>query len=133
MVMSGLWDFLSDPANRAILTWLGGGLVVLAGGIWTVVKFFKGQKRAISPQTSRTKVRAEGGGIGGGRDVRIQTSHGISGGQLLALVAIIVGAVLLAAGLLGDRVTAKQGSIAIGGDVSKSSIKVNGGPEKDAP
>lgn len=129
MVMSDLWAFLGDPANRAILTWLGGGLVVLSGGIWKAVKYFKSQKKAISPQTSRTTVPVESGGIGGGRDVRIQNIHGVSGGQLFALVAFIVGAILLAAGLLGDSVTAKRGSIAIGGDVSNGSVKNSSEPE----
>lgn len=133
MTVSELWGFLSDPENRAILTWLGGGLVVLPGAIWTVVNFLQSQKKADSPQASRTMVRAAGGGIGGGRDVRVHTNHGVSGGQVLALVAILVGAVLLAAGLLGDRVTARQGGIAIGGDVDNSSINNNSEPERDAP
>ncbi len=37
--MSNLWTFISRPKNRTILGWLGGGLVVLAGGIWTVFTY----------------------------------------------------------------------------------------------
>ena len=32
--------YLKDPANRAILAWLGGGLVIVATGFWVVIKFF---------------------------------------------------------------------------------------------
>ena len=42
--MGGFWAFLSDPDNQRTLAWLGGGLMVLAGGIWTVVTFFAGRK-----------------------------------------------------------------------------------------
>ena len=35
-----IWAFLSDPQNRDVLGWLGGGLVVVAGGAWAVIKFF---------------------------------------------------------------------------------------------
>ncbi len=36
---SWLGGILKDPDKRAILSWLGGGAVVVAGGIWTVVTF----------------------------------------------------------------------------------------------
>jgi hypothetical protein len=35
-----LWRFLQEEKNRQILGWLGGGVVVLAGGVWVVVTFF---------------------------------------------------------------------------------------------
>jgi len=50
--------YLKDPANRAILAWLGGGLVIIAGGIWTVFKFF----------AAKPTIRADGGGVVIGRD-----------------------------------------------------------------
>lgn len=31
--------WLRDPANREVITWIGGGLVVV-GGVWALVKFF---------------------------------------------------------------------------------------------
>ncbi len=34
-----LRESFKDPDKRAALSWLGGGAVVLAGGIWTVVTF----------------------------------------------------------------------------------------------
>jgi SEFIR domain len=35
-----LWSFLQQEKNRQVLGWLGGGVVILAGGVWVVVTFF---------------------------------------------------------------------------------------------
>lgn len=40
--MDAIWAFLKEPANRDVLTWIGGGLVVVVGGIWAVIKFMSG-------------------------------------------------------------------------------------------
>lgn len=37
--MRSFWSFISKPANRAVLGWLGGGVVIVAGGFWAVVTF----------------------------------------------------------------------------------------------
>jgi hypothetical protein len=39
-----LWALLGDPRVQATLSWAGGGLAALAGGVWAVVKFLAGQK-----------------------------------------------------------------------------------------
>ncbi len=122
--MTDLWELLSDPANRTILTWLGSGLVAIAGGIWTVVKFFRAKDEGRSGGPSKPRLRPESGGVVGGRDVRIQKSHGVSGGQLIVLITVVVGAVLLAAGLFGDRIVATHG-VAVGGDVKNSTITID--------
>ena len=47
-MLANLWSFLQDESNRAVLAWIGGGAVVVAGGIWTVFKFMasdRGSKR----------------------------------------------------------------------------------------
>jgi tetratricopeptide (TPR) repeat protein len=41
---SPLWDFLKDPGNQQVITWLGGGIAAIAGGIWVVIKFFAERK-----------------------------------------------------------------------------------------
>jgi hypothetical protein len=33
---AGSWRWLRNAGNRTVLGWLGGGLVVLAGGLWIV-------------------------------------------------------------------------------------------------
>ena len=44
--------FLRDEGNRALLGWIGGGLVVLAGGLWVVFTFYVDHSKA-PPQPPR--------------------------------------------------------------------------------
>jgi hypothetical protein len=37
--MGSVWAFLRKPSNRLLLSWLGGGAVVIVGGIWAVVTY----------------------------------------------------------------------------------------------
>ena len=37
--MSSIWAFLRKPSNQRMLSWLGGGGVIAAGGIWAVVTY----------------------------------------------------------------------------------------------
>jgi hypothetical protein len=75
----------------------------------------------------RDKVRADRGGIAGGRDVSMRTSHGLLGQWVVLLALVAVGAVLLVGSLLGNRITA-IGGVATGGDVSNSKINIIGPP-----
>jgi hypothetical protein len=102
--MAAIWAFLSDPANREVLSWIGGGLVVVCGGLWTVVTFF--HKPAATPT----------GGAGS------RTINGLSGWPLVMLVAALAGALVLVAALSGPRITATGGGVGIGGNVSGSTI-----------
>jgi hypothetical protein len=66
----GLWGFLRDKGNQQVLGWLGGGLVVLATGLWAAfVYFFPPVKEAKSPEVTPASVQANCGGIAIGRDV----------------------------------------------------------------
>ncbi len=38
--MRQLWSFLGLEKNRKILAWIGGGLVVAIGGLWTALVHF---------------------------------------------------------------------------------------------
>jgi hypothetical protein len=38
--MPRLWRFLKDKRNQRTLTWLGGGVLVVASGLWTAAVFF---------------------------------------------------------------------------------------------
>jgi hypothetical protein len=72
--MSDLWLFLSDPNNQKTLAWIGGGIVVAAGGLWTVVQFFARRERPDAPSSpagTRIKVTATHGGMAAGRDQHI--------------------------------------------------------------
>ncbi|MGB6176925.1 MAG: tetratricopeptide repeat protein [Methylocella sp.] len=65
-----LWESFRDPDKRAILSWLGGGAVVVAGGIWTVVTFIVEHKDT-SNKKGGTVVTLSGQGIASGGDTNI--------------------------------------------------------------
>jgi hypothetical protein len=62
--------FLRDEANRAFLGWIGGGLVVLATGLWAVFTFYVDHSKP-SPPPATTIVEQKGTGISSGRDTNI--------------------------------------------------------------
>ena len=37
--MISLWSIIAKPRNRQILSWVGGGVAAVAGGIWVVVTY----------------------------------------------------------------------------------------------
>ncbi|MEZ5906525.1 MAG: hypothetical protein R3C69_15995 [Geminicoccaceae bacterium] len=65
------WAFLSDQANQRTLGWIGGEPVVLAGGLWAVIKFFMKPATSQKAPPERISVSADRGGVAGGRDVNI--------------------------------------------------------------
>jgi hypothetical protein len=65
-----LWRFLQQEKNRQLLGWLGGGVIVLAGGLWVVVTFFSSPHPP--PQAPDVNVQAPGG-VAAGRDIRGST------------------------------------------------------------
>ena len=60
-----LWSF-TRPANREVITWIGGGLVVVVGGVWAVVKFFAKKESGAGAALS---VRADRGGVAAGGSI----------------------------------------------------------------
>jgi hypothetical protein len=79
-VTHGLWEFLRDKNNQQVLGWLGGGLVVLATGLWVaIVHFFPPLKpsEAKSPEPIPFNIRADCGGVAIGGNV---TGATITGG-----------------------------------------------------
>ena len=61
-----LWRFLRQEKNRQLLGWLGGGVVILAGGLWAAVTFFYSPHPAL--QAPDVNVEAPGG-VAAGRDI----------------------------------------------------------------
>src|SRR5215831_8494883 len=60
-IMNRLWRFLREKRNREMLGWIGGGLVVLASGIWAVtIYLFPAQK---APEGKPTEVQARCGSV----------------------------------------------------------------------
>jgi hypothetical protein len=78
-MLSSISDFLKDGSNQAVLSWIGGGIVVVAGGLWAAIKFFfPTDKNKSTPPPS---VRADHGGFAAGRDIRNNTIDKRSGSK----------------------------------------------------
>ncbi len=75
--MADFWTFLRDANNRALLGWLGGGVIAVAGAFGAIFKFAysrKDEKSPLAPPVSATL-----GGVAAGRDIRdskIETCRG---------------------------------------------------------
>jgi hypothetical protein len=65
--MSGIWEFVKDPDNRAVLSWTGSGIAALAVGIWAVVKFLTTKSSHKPPKPS---VSADRGSVAAGGDIK---------------------------------------------------------------
>jgi hypothetical protein len=37
--MNSIWTFVRKPSNRELLSWLGGGGIVVAAGIWAMITY----------------------------------------------------------------------------------------------
>ena len=62
-MLASIWAFLGDETNRAILGWTGGGVVVVAGGLWAAFKFFLPQKKDEKKGASRSNITATHGSV----------------------------------------------------------------------
>jgi len=64
--MGSLWSILAKPKNRAVLSWIGSGLVVIAAGIWAVVTYI--WPPHASTHEDASVVCAQQGSIAAGRN-----------------------------------------------------------------
>src|SRR5262245_57799494 len=66
----GLWGFVRDKRNQQVLSWLGGGLVVAATGLWVAfVYFFPPGKSPEAKSRDPVSVQSGPGGIAIGGNV----------------------------------------------------------------
>jgi len=109
-----MWDFLTDPQNQQALSWLGGGLAVICGGLWAVLRFVPERRGrgAASPASSA----APSGG-----NVHIDKRRGLPPGQLVLIVLALAGALVFAVSQAGNKVSVTNG-VGVGGDVEGSTI-----------
>jgi hypothetical protein len=73
-VLSNIWDFVKDTNNQSVISWIGGGMVVVGASLWAALK--EKHKSAFSPT-----VHADRGGIAAGRDIRDNTFEKRVGGD----------------------------------------------------
>jgi hypothetical protein len=62
-----LWTFVKQ--NQATLTWLGGGVVIAAGGLWTAFVYFFPPQSPSKPAPAPVAVEANCGGVAVGGNV----------------------------------------------------------------
>jgi len=70
--VTGLWGFLRDKRHQRALGRLGGGLIVVAAGLWAAFVYFHAPVKspeAKSPEPTPPSVQADRGGIAIGGNV----------------------------------------------------------------
>jgi hypothetical protein len=80
--------FLRDESNRALLGWIGGGIVVFATGLWAVFTFYVDHSTP-PPPPATTIVEQKGTGIASGRDTNINAQVTISTGITPEMLAAL--------------------------------------------
>jgi hypothetical protein len=68
-----MWLFLQNKKNREVMGWLGAGLAVVIGGLWTAFLYFSAPNK---PSPSGSTVRATCGSVA--------TGGGVSGATITA-------------------------------------------------
>jgi hypothetical protein len=76
--MDSLWSFLAKPKNQKTLSWLGGGVVIVAGGIWAVMTFLWPAHEAPKAVCAQQGV-AVGGNVSGSTVTNTATGSSSSG------------------------------------------------------
>ena len=90
--MNSFWRFLRDKRNQQVLGWLGGGLVVVATGLWAVfVYLFPAEKssEAKSPEPTPPSIQADRGRVAIGGNVTGATITSIGGSVTSSTINII--------------------------------------------
>jgi hypothetical protein len=72
--MDWLWRFVGRKRNREILGWVGGGVAVVASGIWAVTVYLSPPLKL--QEVRRTEIEARCGGVAVGGSVSGSTITG---------------------------------------------------------
>ena len=72
--MGSVWSFVRKPSNQRLMTWVGGGGVVAATGIWAVVTYIWPAHQAPTAECIQQGVKI-GGSVSGST-----VSNSVSGG-----------------------------------------------------
>jgi len=60
-----LWSFVRNGKNREILTWLGGGAVVIIAGLWAAIVYFFPAHKPSELRPADVQANCGGVAIGG--------------------------------------------------------------------
>ena len=63
--MSSLWEFIRQKHNRDVFGWLGGGLVVVATGLWAAIVYLFPPQKPSEPRPANVQADCGGVAIGG--------------------------------------------------------------------
>jgi hypothetical protein len=77
--MEKFWSFLRQKRNREILGWIGGGLVVAAVGLWTVIVYVFPPSSKSSASGATTSANCGGVAVGGNVSGSIVTAGNTTG------------------------------------------------------
>jgi hypothetical protein len=66
--MAGIWKFLQKEPNRKVLSWLGGGIVVVASAAWAVYTFVAEPKPAAKATSGGVSAACGSVAVGGSAD-----------------------------------------------------------------
>jgi len=64
--MTIIWSFVQSKKNREVLGWVGAGLAVVIGGLWTAFVYFSTPGK---PSASGSTVQASCGSVAAGGNV----------------------------------------------------------------
>ncbi|MGO8843937.1 MAG: hypothetical protein ACLQFI_01000 [Methylocella sp.] len=67
-MLKQIWSFLKAEDNQKLLGWIGGGLVIAAGGLWAVFVHFYPSPEA-KPEPPQKQIEADCGSVAIGGDV----------------------------------------------------------------
>jgi len=90
-ILSEIWSWIDNENNRAVITWLGGGLAVLLAAAWAVFKFLRRSNKEPSSSTTATANYGivAGGSISAGGNITIATGavaeRAIANADMLAI------------------------------------------------
>ena len=66
--MTKLWSFLGQKRNREVLSWVGGGAVVVAAGFWAIMTYLYPPSSGSAPKSS-ANIEANCGSVAVGGNV----------------------------------------------------------------
>lgn len=121
-ILDPIFDFLAVEQNRDVLTFFGGGIAAVAGGAWIVIRYVLERKKGTpAPPPSTTIQVKDSTGV----HINNGTGVGFERSKIYALVFFAVGFLIFVVGLSGGGISASNGSIAAGGDVTGNIVIEN--------